>query len=237
MQGLRLGTIFQGKGFAALFWALGITLLLGYYSVAPLWAAAVPAHGAASAEHGHGGGDEGPLSFSLDLAVWSLVVFGLLLVVLSRLAWRPMLEGLKQREENIHRALAEAEQARAEAQRIREQLQQEMQRCGEKVREILDEARRDAERTAEEIRARGLAEVQAERERLMRELARARDQALQQIWHEAVRLAVLISEKAIRRSLSEDDHRRLLDEALAELRQHGERYEREHAVLVGNFQP
>ncbi|GBD36291.1 ATP synthase subunit b [bacterium HR36] len=181
--------------------------------------------------------EEGPLSFSLDLAVWSLVVFLLLLVVLRKLAWQPMLEGLRRREEHIRRALQEAEQARAEAQRIREQLQQEMQRVGEKVREILDEARRDAERTAEEIRGRGLAEVQAERERLLRELARARDQALQQLWQESVRLAVLISQKTLRRSLSEEDHRRLLDEALAELRQHSERYEREHAALVGNFQP
>lgn len=192
---------------------------------------------AAAPEPGHGGSDEGPISFSLDLAVWSLVVFGLLLIVLWKLAWQPMLEGLKRREDNIRRALADAEQARVEAQRLRDQLQQEMQRVGEKVREILEEARRDAERTAEEIRARGLAEVHAERERLMRELARARDQALQQIWQEAVRLAALISEKAIRRSLSEEDHRRLLDEALAELRQHGERYEREHAVLASNFQP
>jgi F-type H+-transporting ATPase subunit b len=193
--------------------------------------------GAAEAGHGHAEGEEGPLSFSLDLAVWSLVVFGLLLVVLRKLAWRPMLEGLRKREESILRALQEAEQARAEAERIRSQLQQEMQRAGEKVREILDEARRDAERTAEEIRARGLAEVQAERERLLRELARARDQALQELWQSAVRLAVLVSEKAIRRSLSEEDHRRLLDEALAELRQHGEAYEREHMALVGNYQP
>jgi F-type H+-transporting ATPase subunit b len=105
------------------------------------------------------------------------------------------------------------------------------------VREILEEARRDAERTAEEIRARGLAEVQAERERLLRELDRARDQALQELWQESVRLAVLISQKALRRSLSEEDHRRLLDEALAELRRQSEHYEREHAVLAGNFQP
>lgn len=192
---------------------------------------------AADTDHGHGGGEEGPLSFSLDLAVWSLVVFVLLLVVLGKLAWQPMLEGLRRREETIRRALQEAEQARAEAQRIRDQLQQEMQRANEKVREILDEARRDAERTAEEIRARGLADVQAERERMLRELARARDQALQQLWQESVRLAVLISQKALRRSLSEEEHRRLLDEALAELRQHSERYEREHAALVGNFQP
>ena len=61
-------------------------------------------------------------------------------------------------------------------------------------------------------------EIQADRERLRRELEVGRDQALQEIWNQAAQLATLISAKAIGRSLTQDDHSRLMDEALTEMR-------------------
>ena len=65
--------------------------------------------------------------------------------------------------------------------------------------------------------AKARAEIQAERERLRREIEMARDQALQELWKQAADLATMISAKAIRRQLSAEDHRRLVDEALTEL--------------------
>jgi F-type H+-transporting ATPase subunit b len=67
-----------------------------------------------------------------------------------------------------------------------------------------------------------------ERERLRRDISTARDQALQEIWNQTAQLATLISAKAIRRELTDEDHRRLVDEALAELRQAS--HERQHEV-------
>jgi F-type H+-transporting ATPase subunit b len=82
---------------------------------------------------------------------------------------------------------------------------------------MLEEARRDAQNLAEEMKAKANQDIQAERARLRRELDIARDQALQELWNQAAQLATLISAKAIGRSLNEDDHRRLIDEALAEM--------------------
>jgi F-type H+-transporting ATPase subunit b len=130
-----------------------------------------------------------------------------------------MLEGLKKREETIRSALEEAQKAREEAEQLRVRLQKEMDHAAEKVREILEEARRDAQHTSEQILAKARAEIEQDRERLQRELAIAKDQALQEIWNQAADLAILISAKAIRRNLTPEDHRRLMDEALADLRQ------------------
>ena len=185
------------------------------------------AHGSSApsaGEHGHGRHhgepeEEGLLTLSADLGIWTLVVFVLLLVILKRLAWKPMLEGLHKREETIRSALEEAQKARAEAEQLRARLQQEMDRAAETVRGILEEARRDAQYTSEQILAKARQEIATERERLQREVAIAKDQALQELWNQAADLATLISAKAIRRSLSPEDHRRLMDEALAELRQ------------------
>jgi F-type H+-transporting ATPase subunit b len=171
------------------------------------------------------------LALSWDLGLWTIVVFGLLLFVLRRLAWTPWLEATRRREQNIQQALLEAQRAREEAQRLRSQLQSEMDRAAEKVREILDEARADAQRATDEMLGKTRAEIQKERERLHREIGMARDQALQEIWNQTAQLATLVSAKAIRRQLSPDDHRRLVDEAIAELRQAGNERQREVASI------
>jgi len=96
-----------------------------------------------------------------------------------------------------------------------------MNRAQEKVREVLDEARRDAQNLRDEMVAKAKSEIQTERERLRHEIEMARDQALQQLWNQTAQLATLISAKAIRRELNVEDHRRLVDEAIAELQEAG----------------
>jgi F-type H+-transporting ATPase subunit b len=180
----------------------------------------------AQAPEGHAGKEPqgGPQIFTpvrLDLGIWTLVVFLLLLYVLGKYAWKPMLEGLHNRERNLHGALEEARAARDDAHKLRDQFAQEMNKAHEKVRDILDEGRRDAERLTADIMAKARADIQAERDRLHRELQTARDQALQELWSQTAQLAALVSTKTIRRQLTPDDHRRFVDEALADLRRSG----------------
>ncbi len=158
-----------------------------------------------------------PLAFAADLGLWTLVVFGLLYFFLKKLVWTPMLSGLQKREENIHSAVEDAQKARDEAQRLRDQLQREVDHAQEKVRDILDEGRKHAQQTTDEMIAKARSEIQAERDRLRREIEMARDQALQEIWKRTADLATMVSAKVIRRHLTEEDHRRLVDEALTEL--------------------
>src|SRR5262245_16537709 len=76
---------------------------------------------AAAAKHGAGEKAEGETSVfgqALDLGIWTIVVFLVLLWVLSRFAWQPMLEGLRRREESIRGALDEAQRAREEAKTL-----------------------------------------------------------------------------------------------------------------------
>jgi len=167
-----------------------------------------------------------PLNITWDLGLWTLVVFGLLFFFLKKLAWKPILEGLHKREESIVSAVEEAKRARDETERVRAEFQRELAKAHEQIPEIIGKARRDAERLGEELRAKALAENQAERERLHREIAMARDQALQELWNQAAQLATLISAKAIQRTITTEDHRRLVDEALAELRSAGQQRQR-----------
>lgn len=169
------------------------------------------------------------MTIKADLAIWSIAVFLLLFFVLSKFAWGPMLEGLHKREHNILSALDDAQKARAEAQTLREQLQVEMNKASEKVREMLDEARRDAQLATESMIDKARAEIQSERDRLRKEIQTATDQAIQELWKQTAQLATLVSSKVIRRQLSVEDHRHLVDEALTELGERGPEWKRQVA--------
>jgi F-type H+-transporting ATPase subunit b len=153
----------------------------------------------------------------LDLMIWTIIVFGLLLFVLKKFAWKPMLEGLQSREAHLRGALDEAHTARDEAQKLLEKHQAEMNKVHDQMREMLDEARRDGQRAKDQLIAEARADIQSERDRSLRELEREAEQKKQELWSQAAQLATLVSAKALGRSISEDDHRRLVDEAVAEL--------------------
>lgn len=155
----------------------------------------------------------------VDLSIWTIVVFLLLLFVLGKFAWPMMLEGLEKRERAVASALEKAQQAQAEAERIRSDLDKQYKQANDQIRSMMDDARKAAQQNTEEMLTKARTEIQADRDRQRREIEMAHDQALQDIWKQTSQLATLVSAKAIRRQLSEDDHRRLVDEALAELQQ------------------
>jgi F-type H+-transporting ATPase subunit b len=180
---------------------------------------------AAAKDHGgQKGGDQGPpifLPIRIDLAIWTLVVFLLLLFVLSKYAWNPMLGALQKREQNIRSAIDEAQRAKDEAHQIREQLASERAKIADETRAAIDAARKDGQQLRDSMLAQAKADIQAERDRTRREIAGEKDRALKEIWDQTAQLATLVSAKAIRRELTPADHRRLVDEALADLQKAG----------------
>jgi F-type H+-transporting ATPase subunit b len=89
---------------------------------------------------------------------------------------------------------------------------------------MMEEARRDAQVMAEEMKAKATADIQTERQRLRREIETSKDQALKELQDHAANLATLISTKALKRAVSADDHRRLVDEALNDLQEAGKEW-------------
>jgi F-type H+-transporting ATPase subunit b len=169
---------------------------------------------AADPEHGDEGGIFG---WAVDLGIWTLVVFLLLLWILRKYAWGPMLEGLKKREDAIRTAIEEAKIARAETERVRADFKAQMDKAYAEIPKIMDEARREAQQVADEMRTKANADIQTERQRLRREIDTARDQALKELQDFSADLATRISSKVLKRAVSADDHRRLVDDAMREL--------------------
>ena len=86
-----------------------------------------------------------------DLALWTAVVFVLLLLVLGKFAWRPIANGLQKREQRIADEIASAERSNAEARDLLKEYEKRLGAAGEEVRQMLDAARRDAEQVGQRI--------------------------------------------------------------------------------------
>ena len=153
-----------------------------------------------------------------DLGIFTLGVFFLLMIVLGKFAWGPMMSGLDKREAGLRKLHDDAEAARLESNKALAEVQARLAKTNDEIRAMLDEARRDAQVVKDQMRADSAADAQAERERVRREIETARDQALQDIYQQSVMLAALVSTKAIKRELTPADHTRLLDEALVDLK-------------------
>src|SRR5262245_54667129 len=169
--------------------AVATALALAWVCAGPLPASEEKdAHGgkAATAGHDHEAeGEKSPPIFTpvrIDLAIWTLVVFLLLLFVLTKYAWNPMLGALHRREENIHAAIEESKRAREEARNLREHLASERAKIADETRVALDVARRDSQQLRETMRDQAKADTQADRARLRRENETAKDQAPKQKW-------------------------------------------------------
>ena len=158
-----------------------------------------------------------PLGFKEDLALWSLVVFVVFILVLKKFAWKPLIAGLDQREARIRQDIDDAEAARVKAEVMLAEHAEKLSGVQEEVREIIAEARRDAEHTRNEIVAAAQQEAQTTRQRGIDDIERASNQALKELFDQVAEQVAAATEHVLERSLSDADHQRLIDEALAQV--------------------
>lgn len=173
--------------------------------------------------HGEGHGTSSPIEWDSDLALWSLVSFLVLLTILWFTAWKPLSTGLDRREARIRQDIAAAEASRINAERMLAEHEQRLSRTQDEVREILAEARRDAEHTKQEILATAQRETEAMRQRAVLEIERSRDQALAELFDYVARNVADATEHVLGRGLTDQDQDRLVHEALAQLGTDGAR--------------
>src|SRR5712691_12257642 len=157
---------------------LAFGLLLGQADlVTPVFAFDEAKH-AESGDHPAGA----PLGFKGDLAIWSLVTFLVFLFVLKKAAWQPLISGLDQREAGVKQSLADAEAARVKAEQMLAEHAKKLDKVQDEVKEILAEARRDADHTKTEIVAAANKEAEATRKRAVEDIEHARDVAMKELF-------------------------------------------------------
>jgi len=170
--------------------------------------------------------DEGePNIFAGDwgTVILTLAIFIVLLAVLGKWAWGPILAGLQKREEHIRQSIEEAEKARADGEKALSEYKEKLAEAQIEAQIIIDKGRTDAVRLAEELKQKAQEEGKKLRKQAQRDIASAKDQALKEIYDQTVNLATEIAGKIISKELSPEGHRELLQEALGKIQ--GEKQE------------
>ena len=157
------------------------------------------------------------ISVTPGLMIWTIVCFLLTLYVLKRFAFATIQKAIDERRERIRQALEEADHARDEARKLLEEHRALIGQARHQAEEILAEARK----VAESMERRMKEETEDERKRRIeetrREIAAETQRALEQIRREVAELTLAAATKVTSKVLTDEDHRRLIDDAIAEL--------------------
>jgi len=151
------------------------------------------------------------------LFIWTIVTFLVLLALLAKFAWRPLLEALENRQASIRKSLDDAAQAKVELGKLHEQSAQILREARVEAESIITKGRADAERLRAEMKEKARVEAEGIVRNAERQIQLETTRALQQIRTEAVDLSVMIASKIIQRNLSKEDNERLIDDALKQV--------------------
>ena len=167
-----------------------------------------------------GGGDEGGsflVSPALGLMIWTLVLFGFTMWVLSKVALPRIGEALERRANAIRDSIEAAEKQRQEADQLLNEYRERLKEAREQAEDIVARARKAADAAAAEA----VSEGKEKREELVaaarRDIETETRRSLERIRKEVADLTVLATEKVTRKALDSEDHQRLIEEALAEV--------------------
>jgi len=151
------------------------------------------------------------------LMVWTLIAFAITLWVLKRYAFGPVQKLIDERRDRIRQAIDEADHAREEARSLLEEHRALIGQAKSEADEILAEARKIADSQRERMRGEIEEDRQRRLEETQRQIEQATAQALGELRREVASLSLLAAEKITKKSLTDADQQRLIDEALAEI--------------------
>jgi len=151
------------------------------------------------------------------LSIWTTVVFVLLVMVLKRFAWKPILQALTEREEKIRGALEQSDKARAEAAALLKQNEKNMARAEVEYQKMMREAKSLAEKMKEDIVNKARLQGQQELQRASEEIQRNLEAAKHQLRSEVADLAIKAAEKILDETLDAQRQKKLVDSFLNQM--------------------
>ena len=156
------------------------------------------------------------LGLNLPQLIAQIVGILVLLFILKKLLYGPLLKVIDERSERIRESLEAAERTKEEAATNQEQMQEDLQKAREEGQQMIAQARDVAARFRDEEMAKAREEIAAERSKAEADIQRERDAAIEDLRREFAGLAISAAEQVVERSLSESDHRDIIDRVIEE---------------------
>jgi F-type H+-transporting ATPase subunit b len=169
----------------------------------------------------HGAAEEEGGSFlvspNVGLMLWTLIAFGVSMLILKKFAFPAIGEALDKRAATIDESLNAAVRTKEEAEELLEEYRARLKEAREQAEDIVARSRKAADTTLEEAKSAAKEYGEEQRAATIKEIEAAKQLALDDIRKEVADLTVIATEKVTRKSLDGDDHRRLIEEALSEV--------------------
>lgn len=179
---------------------------------------AAPALCLVSPAYGSAGFDFG----NIGQGVASIVIFFVLLAVLSRFAWKPLIAQLRRREEALGKQIQKAKVQQQEAQELLEQYRARMRKAEEDAKEVLARSHQEAVTARELLLTKTREEAKDAADAMRADIERAREDAIKDLHGAATRLAAEMATRVVEHSLSQEEQRRMVQRALEEIKRKGQ---------------
>ena len=151
------------------------------------------------------------------LQLWTLVAFVVLLVLLTKFAFKPIAQALDRRGETIKKSIEDAEKQRAEAKKLMEDYQKQVANARSEAGKIIEEARQLGERVRKEVVEKATTEASAVSQRAQEEIQRQKEKGIQEMKDTVAALSVQIASKVIEKEVNEATHRQLVENLIKDL--------------------
>ena len=170
----------------------------------------------------HGGTNASNPLVQLDtgLFIWTILTFLILFFVLSKFAWRPLLEALESRENTIKSSLDDAEKAKQELESLNAETETIISEARSEAQSIRLEAKSAAEKVKADIIAQAGEDAKKLRDENEKQIQIEKDRAINEIRQEVVDLTLTVAERVIRKNLSKEDNQDLIEDSLKTLKIH-----------------
>ena len=166
---------------------------------------------------GEGEHKGGLLDIDPGLIIWTLITFGLLLVLLGRFAWKPIIKALQEREEKIKSSLEEAEKARRDAEGLIAKNNEVLAQAEREAQEIARKAKETADKLKSEITEQAKTEAAKLIASAKKEIDNEKNTALAFLKGEVAGMAVQAAGKIIAVNLDAEKHKKLVDDFIKEI--------------------
>ena len=171
-------------------------------------------------QEGHEAAASGPLTVEGGLVIWTLVVFGLLLAILGKVAWPVLLQAVREREKELERRLNEAARAQEEAAKLLEEHKKLVAGAKGQAQALIAEAKTVAAGEREALLQKTRDEQEQLLQRAKREIEMERERAVATLRQEAVDLSLAAASRLIEEKLDNDANRKLVTQYLGSLEKH-----------------
>jgi F-type H+-transporting ATPase subunit b len=162
-------------------------------------------------------GDNPLVRVDPGLFIWTIVTFLLLVFLLRRFAWGPLLEALDRRQQTIAAAVEDARKTREELERVQRESAQVLTEARREAEAIVSRTRSDAERFREDLRTKAAAEAANITRNAERQIQQETARAIGQLRQEAIDLSVAIASKLLRRTVTREDNERFIQDVIERL--------------------